>query len=519
MKAKSTLHSSLAALTLLATLLHPQSTCLAQGTAFTYQGLLKTASGPANGSYDLTFTLYNTNAMGAPVSGTVTNTATAVSDGLFIVTLDFGGAPYADGAPLWLQIGARTNGAATFSALTPRQAVLPTPYAIYAESANATNLVGTVQAANLSGVALLNGGNTFNGNQTFNNGNVGIGTANPATQLANTANNIYGSDGYGFSTTSLGWVSSGFGYAAGFYNPSILSGGDGVTIGIAGIGTGNRILDLWSGVSSNTVMMVNGNGRVGIGTAAPSATLEVNGNAQIDGTLTATSFAGNGSGLTSLPNGLGGSGNTASGPNSLVGGGGGNQVDAASSYSTIGAGNANTIANTVYATIGGGNQNTINNTGGFGTIGGGNGNFIANTLDGTIAGGYHNVITNGATFAAVGGGNGNAVGGGFDSVIGGGFQNYVNASFATVPGGANNSATANYSLAAGGPGPGGQRRRLCLGGCARREFLFHEQQFLQCPGAGRRAVCDHRRGPERGRPGHGHQLCRQWQWIDECGFA
>ena len=71
MNTKSTLRMLAHAALLLVSINFQVSTARAQGTAFTYQGLLKTASGPANGSYDLTFTLYNTNAMGAPVSGTV----------------------------------------------------------------------------------------------------------------------------------------------------------------------------------------------------------------------------------------------------------------------------------------------------------------------------------------------------------------------------------------------------------------------------------------------------------------
>ena len=36
----------------------------AQGTAFTYQGRLNNANGPATGSYDLTFTLYDDGSAG-----------------------------------------------------------------------------------------------------------------------------------------------------------------------------------------------------------------------------------------------------------------------------------------------------------------------------------------------------------------------------------------------------------------------------------------------------------------------
>src|ERR1700722_17194330 len=62
----------------------------AQGTAFSYQGCLNDNNGPANGAYDLTFTLYATNTGGASVAGPVTNTATAVTNGLFTSMIDFG---------------------------------------------------------------------------------------------------------------------------------------------------------------------------------------------------------------------------------------------------------------------------------------------------------------------------------------------------------------------------------------------------------------------------------------------
>jgi len=105
-----------------------------------------------------------------------------------------------------------------------------------------------------------------------NNGNVGIGTSTPFSQLSNTSTNIFGTDGYGLSTTSLGWSSSGFGYAAGFYNPSTGVAASGVTIKIKG-NTGT-VLDM-SASDSVSVMTVKGNGKVGIGTSTPDRTLVV----------------------------------------------------------------------------------------------------------------------------------------------------------------------------------------------------------------------------------------------------
>jgi hypothetical protein len=52
------------------------------------------------------------------VAGPVTNT-TAVSNGLFTVTLDFGSGVF-NGPDWWLEIAARTNGAASFATLVLR---------------------------------------------------------------------------------------------------------------------------------------------------------------------------------------------------------------------------------------------------------------------------------------------------------------------------------------------------------------------------------------------------------------
>ena len=62
----------------------------AQGTAFTYQGRLLSGANPANGSYDLTFALFSVSSGEGQTGGTLTNPATAASNGLLTVALDFG---------------------------------------------------------------------------------------------------------------------------------------------------------------------------------------------------------------------------------------------------------------------------------------------------------------------------------------------------------------------------------------------------------------------------------------------
>src|SRR6187402_2823956 len=75
----------------------------AEGSAFTYQGRLSAGGTPANGQYEMNFTLYS-----APTNGTVVGTSQTVApitvtNGLFVAQLDFGAAAF-DGSPRWLEI-------------------------------------------------------------------------------------------------------------------------------------------------------------------------------------------------------------------------------------------------------------------------------------------------------------------------------------------------------------------------------------------------------------------------------
>jgi hypothetical protein len=164
-------------------------TSRAQGTAFMYQGRLNDGGSPATGNYDLRFQVYDAVTNGNAITVPLTNSATAVNNGLFTTTLDFGAGIFT-GTNYWLQIGVQTNGLTNaFITLFPRQPVLPVPYAIFANSAS--NLLGTLAATQLSGtlpasafagytntVALTNGANLFSGtfNGTFNGTFIGNGT-------------------------------------------------------------------------------------------------------------------------------------------------------------------------------------------------------------------------------------------------------------------------------------------------------------------------------------------------------
>src|ERR1051325_8987405 len=94
----------------------------AQGTAFTYQGQLRDNGAPANGIYDLRFTIYDLNSGGNIAGGPLTNFSVGVSNGLFTVVLDPGAGVF-DGNPRWLEIGVRPTGGGAFTTLGPRQSL------------------------------------------------------------------------------------------------------------------------------------------------------------------------------------------------------------------------------------------------------------------------------------------------------------------------------------------------------------------------------------------------------------
>src|SRR5438270_9018226 len=66
------------------------SALYAQGTTFTYQGRLAEGGSLATGHYDLRFGIYDAATGNNEVAGPLTNSAIAVNNGLFTVTLDFG---------------------------------------------------------------------------------------------------------------------------------------------------------------------------------------------------------------------------------------------------------------------------------------------------------------------------------------------------------------------------------------------------------------------------------------------
>jgi hypothetical protein len=141
---------------------------LGQGTAFTYQGRLENGGVLGNGLYDFRAALYDAASAGSVVATSPIQTGVAVRNGLFVLNLDFGSAPF-NGAERWLSLDVRTNGG-VYMTLASRQRIAPTPYAIYA-----------AKAADLQSGASP----TFTGNVTFNPASGPPFNVNSSTKVPN----------------------------------------------------------------------------------------------------------------------------------------------------------------------------------------------------------------------------------------------------------------------------------------------------------------------------------------------
>lgn len=110
------------------------------GDAFTYQGRLTDNNAPANGLYDLSFTLHDVaTGQGTLSVDPVQFDNVPVENGVFSVRLDFGGG-YFTGEQRWLAIAVR-DGASSgpYELLAGRQELTAAPYAQYALNVPPTN--------------------------------------------------------------------------------------------------------------------------------------------------------------------------------------------------------------------------------------------------------------------------------------------------------------------------------------------------------------------------------------------
>jgi hypothetical protein len=397
-----------------------------QGTAFTYQGRLNDGGSPATGYYDVQFTLYATNITGTAVAGPVTNSATAVSNGLFIATIDFGPGVF-NGTNYWLDVAVRTNGAGAFTELTPRQLVTPTPYAIYSADA--------AVAGTANGVAA---------------GSITAGDIAPG-QVVKSLNGY--SDAISFAPgPNIGLTASGNNLLISAVGLWTVNGNTGTTAGLNFLGTtdnqplelrvnGKRALQLLPDNSTNNAPDIVG------GSLSNAVSMGLLGDTISGGSWNTIGPAS----LFSSNNPYGEENPALDASYSTIAGGFLNQIQAGDTFSTIAGGAVNTVqSGAVESTIGGGYGNTILSNAAWSIIAGGTHHTVG-SVNGFIGGGWENAIQTNSGYSAIGGGLFNGIqGNAGEAVIGGGYNNTLSGYYSVIGGGSLNMLGGNYSVIAGG---------------------------------------------------------------------
>lgn len=106
------------------------STAAAHAQSFTYQGELKSAGAPVNGTFDFDLRIYTAASGGIPIGPTVSANAVSVVDGRFTIPVNILNSAVA-AAGQYLQVSVRPTGSpAAFVTLNPRTEITPTPLAL-----------------------------------------------------------------------------------------------------------------------------------------------------------------------------------------------------------------------------------------------------------------------------------------------------------------------------------------------------------------------------------------------------
>ncbi len=231
------------------------SAALAQTTAFTYQGELKNSGSPANGLYDFRFRLFDDAVSGNLIGSSFCVDNVQVTNGRFTTILDFG-QQFATTSARLLDIQVRQDTgqdcsqAAGFTQLSPRQPIAPTPRAT---AANVANALSAPDGAPANAVVVDNAGH------------VGIGTSTPAfpIHVASTFA-VLGLQDTGPNNTQAGYIS--------------YRNGTGTETGWIGYGSaGDTDLSIVNARTGGDIVLNPISGNVGVGTASPTAKLEVRG--------------------------------------------------------------------------------------------------------------------------------------------------------------------------------------------------------------------------------------------------
>jgi hypothetical protein len=192
----------------------------AQTTSFTYQGRLTDGGSPANGTYEIQFTLWDATAGGTqqpqPAPVTITRVNVQVTAGAFTVQppLDFGAAAF-PGADRYLEISVRRAALDPFTTLSPRQQITSTPYAIRSlTAATADTATSSTQLAGVDAARFVQsdaGGNVNIAGALTVGGSFSLNTVNAQTQYNLGGQRILGNAGNSnlFVGTGAGTSNSG----------------------------------------------------------------------------------------------------------------------------------------------------------------------------------------------------------------------------------------------------------------------------------------------------------------------
>ncbi len=466
---------------LLALTLALSTPAFAIDSTLTYQGTLEDAGVPANGSYDLQFTLQDLG--GATVGSVQLKDNVVVTGGVFTVELDFGTTAFT-GPDRFLSIGVRPGvSTGAFTALTPRSKVTPAPYAQVADDALfaasvADNAITSAKVADNSLTAADLAANSVDTSEIVDSSITGIDIAPQSILRPDLANDIIDGSKVEDESLDAADLAAGSVGTAELLNGSILSAdiGNG-QVKLANIdSTQVQARVTGSCPIGNAISAIAANGTI---TCETPSGWKLNGNVgdftSFIGTTNAVPLALRADNLKvgvfeHVDQGI----NVMLGsPSNAIFGGvygatiaGGGKVNAANGlelnyvsdhWGTVGGGYGNragdgnfTNDDRKFATVSGGQGNAAN--GAHSSVGGGEGN-AADGDHATIAGGRSNTAP--GAYAVVAGGDANAASATYAGVLGGQF-NTASGLYASVLGGQNNTARGISSVAAGAGCAGGE---------------------------------------------------------------
>jgi hypothetical protein len=217
------------------------------GTAFTYQGQLNRDGTSVDDTCDLQFSLWDASTAGTQLGSTLSKSGIAVSRGLFTVQLDFGANAF-QGDARWLAITVRCPASTgTYVALTPRQAIAPSPYALALpglytqQNTTSPNLIGGYSGnwvtPGVYGATIGGGGSLEYPNRvTDRGGTVGGGVGNRAGDNAGTVqdaiNTTVGGGAYNTASATDATIGGGANNTAGGWHATVGGGKSNTASGI-----------------------------------------------------------------------------------------------------------------------------------------------------------------------------------------------------------------------------------------------------------------------------------------------